>query len=375
MSGALHPALAPLLAGGGAPERLAVTAAELRARIERLLSPPPPRLLDDDVLASLTAPMEPGDTLEAVLARLAGDRAEGDMPTAHARPAPASPGGSVRTGSAASSPLPADIVAHARALPQPLARVGSVSETPAPVFDAPGRAAAAGPGQPPAGYRPTLAPRVGGRDWQAEAAQLGADRPLRIVAEPPPETSVPGRAGADGGPASRGMTPSLASIDTGAEVATSASALWSGGSASPGDSDGAPPVARAFGPRIARGATSTSSPNKASPTAAGAVREAATPGPAGTRPRLHAVTMPQGARVGGFAGLASLGRAASPEDEAAVLAPHRAPTPTSQTAARAAESAADRAPPPDAKAVIAELTDALRLQMLAAGIDLSGRRP
>lgn len=376
MNAALHPSLAPLMVGGGAPERLAIAAGEMRARMEHLLWAPLPRLLDDDVLTPLTAPLGPGDTLEAVLARLAGDGTEADLPAGRARPGLGMPGEPVRIGAAALPALPADIAAHARALPQPPARVVLASKTPSPVFDVPGRIAVAGSSRPDAGHHRTQAQLVGGRDWQVEAARLGADRPLRIAAEPLPDLSVAGRAGPDGGPTFRNASPSPASVDANAEPVTPASAWGGDGATSPDGPLETPSVARPFR-QITSGST-VAPLRRASPIATGTVRDgipgAATLGTAATRPRLHAVTMPEGAHVGGFAGLAALGRAASPEEASAVRSPAPVRIPANGATARTAETTNDRAPSADAQAVIAELADVLRLQILAAGIDLSGRR-
>lgn len=390
MSRAPHPSLAPLLAGGGTPERLAALSGELSDRLERLLSMPRPRLLDDDILAPLTAPPAPGSTLEAALARLTGGVAETGASAAR---------GSMPAGDAALSLLPADIATHAHALARPAGRAASPPQGPAPVGSSRPPVAAAKVSEPAVPGRPILLP-VAGREWQTEAARLGADRPLSIAAEPPtPPASSAGPGGTEAQPASRRTGPVLATgdpaadgqlsdagISRGASSASSAdswsptpiaaahaaresAASWTGISASPAEKWGPAPIAGE-----AR-QTSSRPPPISSTRRVRTLPGTEMAGSATRRPRLPAVDLPKGARIGGFAGLASLGRAAAAGPEPADPVPSPAPARSGQAAPPTAVTvAADRPPPLEAQAVIAELTDMLRLQVLAAGIDLSGRR-
>lgn len=361
MNRAPHPSLAPLLAGGSTPERLTALSGELHDRLQRLLSTPWPRLLDEDILAPLTAPPAPGSTLEAALARLTGGVAETGAPAAR---------GSMSAGEAAPSLLPADIATHARALAHPAARVARPPQGTAPSRESRPPVAVANESEPAVTVRPILLPPVAGRDWQMEAARLGADRPLRIAADPPtvPATSA-GPGGPEAQPPSRRSGPVLATGDPAADgQIPDAGIARRASSASSADPWGPLPIA------VEEQQTSSRPPSISSirrvRTLPGTETESAT-----RRLRLPAVDLPKGARVGGFAGLASLGRTAASGSVPADPVPSPAPARSGQAAPpTAVTSAADRPAPLEAQAVIAELADMLRLQVLAAGIDLSGRR-
>lgn len=418
MTRALHPSLAPLLAGGGTPARLAATSGELQDRIDRLLWAPRPDLLDDDILAPLVLPPAPGDTLEAALARLTGDGSDAQGEAASA--------GS-QAGKAAPLALPAGIAAHARALPHPPVRPANPMAAPPPGRDASPPAAAPATAEGRAAEVRAIRPQeTKDREWQAEAVRLGADRPLRIAAEPPRQP-VPSRdlGAIEASAATRRSGHTIAIRDPAvADPSPGPAPSWSGSEpstphgttpsrigdlASPAQNRGPAPMAAAHQPPAPAAewggsAASSASPwdpapaapdgkrmsslppaatiRRSVPVASGAgKRDRATPEAAPRRPAPRVVDLPPGGRVGGFAGLAALGRAAAPERTPAPTTPptDRGPFPAPAGTGHSAPTAAahalpDRPPPLEAQAVIAELTDILRLQVLAAGIDLSGRR-
>lgn len=380
MSGALHPALGPIVTGGGTPARLAAAAGAITERMGRMLLPPPARFLDEDGLAALTDPPEPGEALAAVLARLGGVAAE--EPPADR---PRVPAGLTMPGiTAAAAPLPADIVAHARAAPLPQQVAPHV--TTEPMADVPSQmsrrvAEVRHPEQkrltvpPPAAFASqSAAPQA----WHGEAARLGSARPIRVAVDPPKPSPATDPAGAQD--TARHLRADISHLT--AEPRTRTPAIAAPG-ASPRpraypDASNVTPLVRPAGPATV-GDVATPAIRSMRATAGEQPRlrsrADATSEPAARPAGLRAVSLPDGARVGGFAGLAALGRAAPPEAVSAAPAPASVPERAVEARALAPARPAEQPPAPDARAVIAELADVLRLQILAAGIDPSGRRP
>ena len=380
MSGALHPALGPIVTGGGTPARLAAAAGAITERMGRMLLPPPARFLDEDGLAALTDPPEPGEALAAVLARLGGVAAEeppADRPPCAGRPDDARHYrrcGAASRGYRRARPRRAAAAASRTARHDRTDGRRTVADVAARRRGAASRAekvdgSTARRVRQPVCRSASLA-RGGG------PARLGAPNPRgRRSAETLARDRSGRRSGYRPAPPSRYFAPYRRAEDTHPRHRSARRLATPTRLSGRLERDAACP-ARRTGDRRRRGdAGDPLDARNGGRTAAPPVpcrRDLRTGRKARRAARRLAPRWCAGRRLC-RAGRAWPRRAA----RSCVRSPAPASVPERAVEARALAPArpAEQPPAPDARAVIAELADVLRLQILAAGIDPSGRRP